>query len=270
MDRRFKDHSGEKYGMLTVIERTDQKCGSGYMWRCKCDCGNYKLALIANMKEGRTISCGCQHTNDITGKRYGRLTVVKRWESLPSGHSKWLCVCDCGKTKIVEDSNLKHSDKISCGCWRKELYKENAKYRGESHNTLYIIWASMIRRCTNPKEQNYKYYGARGIKVCNEWVEDKNGYFTFKNWALLNGWEEGLSIERVNVNGDYCPENCIWIPFSEQCKNKRTTHWITYKGKTMCLTDWANEYNINRYTLYCRLYRSGWSIDKALETPVKH
>ena len=206
-------------------------------------------------------------TNDITGKRYGRLTVVRRWEKLPTGHSKWLCVCDCGNTKIVEDSNLKHSDKISCGCWRKELYIENAKWRGESHTPLFQIWQSMINRCTKPNAQNYKYYGGRGIQVCDDWIDPINGYFLFKGWALTNGYEDGLSIERIDYDGNYTPENCKWIPLNEQSKNTRRAHKLTFNGKTMCLTDWAKEFKINRGTLTSRLKR-GMSVEDALTIPV--
>ena len=206
--------------------------------------------------------------NDITGKRYGRLIVVKRWEKLPSGHSKWLCVCDCGKPKIVEDSNLKHSDKISCGCWQKELYIENSKWKGESHSHLFQVWQSMIKRCKNPKAQNYKYYGGRGITVCDDWSDNKNGYFLFKGWALSNGYIDGLSLERIDVNGNYSPQNCKWIPLKEQAKNRRNCNMITFNGETKNLTEWSRILGIKRYTLFSRL-KNGWSIEKAFTTPTK-
>ena len=268
MDKRLKNHIGEKYGALTVIERSDKKSGCHYMWKCQCDCGNITYGTIYNMAAGRKVSCGCRHTNDLTGKKFGRLTVVERYEKMSSGHSKWLCICECGNTKIVEDSNLKHSDKISCGCWRKELYIENAKYNGDSKTELYKIWSGMIRRCYNQKMQNYKYYGGRGVCVCDDWRNDENGYFNFKKWALENGYKEGLSIERVDYNGNYCPENCTWILQKDQMKNTRRTHKITYNGKTMCLTDWAKELNISRWTLSSRLQR-GMSVEEAFTSPVK-
>lgn len=200
---------------------------------------------------------------DRAGERYGRLTVVSRWERLPSGHSKWLCICDCGNTKIVEDSNLKRSEKISCGCWRKELYKESGKYIGQSRTNIYKIWASMVKRCTKANATNYKYYGGRGIKVCDDWLDDKNGFFLFKNWAYENGYQDGLSIERIDVNGDYTPDNCTWVTWTEQCKNKRSNHYLTLNGVTKTLTDWAKYTGINRGTITSRLKR-GWSVEKAL------
>lgn len=266
MDKRFKNHIGERYGLLTVIERP---AGHGdYRWKCQCECGNTTYALINNMKRGVTKSCGCLHQNDLTGKKFGRLTVLKRVEKLSNGHSKWLCICDCGNIRVAFDTNLKKSYEVSCGCVRREKYISEAKYKGASKDDLYKIWASMIKRCYNPKATNYPYYGGRGIRVCDDWIDKKNGYFLFKGWALTHGYEEGLSIERVNYDGDYTPDNCTWIPRKEQMKNTRRTHKLTYKGRTMCLTDWAIELNMNRGTLTDRLAR-GMTVEEAFETPVK-
>ena len=266
MDKRFKDHTGEKYGMLTVLEKAeDYKITQKY--KCMCKCGNITYSTIGNMKKGKKVSCGCLKNNDLSGEKFGRLTVVKRWERLPSGHTKWLCVCDCGNVKFVMDSNLHRKHEVSCGCAKKEKMIKNSKWKGESSEPLFIIWRAMLKRCYNINSQNYKYYGGRGIKVCNEWLDENNGYFSFKKWSLENGFEKGLSIERIDVNNDYSPDNCKWIPFSEQSKNKRNNNMITYHNETKCLAEWSKILGIKRYTLYSRLKR-GWAVEKAFETPV--
>ena len=133
------------------------------------------------------------------------------------------------------------------------------------NKTLYRKYRHMKDRCYNPNDSHYKTYGGRGIKICDEWL---NNYMAFENWALNNGYQEGLTIDRINNDGNYEPSNCRFITFSENSKKKSTTRYFTYNGKTQNLTDWCIELNLKYYTVLCRL-RAGWSFEKAITEPVK-
>lgn len=156
--------------------------------------------------------------------------------------------------------------------WLEELkeyrnHKDDKRpFHGMSDTRIYHIWAQMKARCYNASVQGYKYYGGRGIKVCEEWKDDE-GFWNFYNWAIRNGYKEDLSIDRIDVNGDYCPQNCRWATWKEQATNKQKNKIITYKRTTMSLAEWAERLNISYFVLYNRLSK-GWSVEKTLETPV--
>ena len=200
---------------------------------------------------------------DLTNQRFGKLIVIERVENNKKGNAQWLCKCDCGNKKIVTGINLRRKHVQSCGCLRLEkisgsnccLYKH-----GKTNSRLYTTWHNMKERCLNKKNSRYKYYGARGIKICDEW---KNDFMNFYNWAISNGYKDNLTIDRINVNGNYEPLNCRWITIKQQCNNRRNNHLITYNGKTQTMMEWAEFYNINYDILRFRL-KKGWSIEKAL------
>lgn len=134
----------------------------------------------------------------------------------------------------------------------------------KSGSKLYLVWVEMRQRCNNPKSRKFKHYGARGISVCKEW----STFEAFYKWAVLNGYKEGLTLDRIDNEGNYDPENCRWVTQLIQCNNKRDCKMLTYKGKTQSLADWARELNLNYYTLRSRI-RIGWSARKAFETPME-
>lgn len=191
---------------------------------------------------------------DLTGKRFGRLTVVERGQT--TSNTMWRCKCDCGNETIVAYGNLKSGRTKSCGC----LYNER---HGKSHTRLYSIWVGMKTRCNNPNHHEWSNYGGRGIAICDEW---QNDFISFYNWAMYNGYADNLTLDRKDNNKGYSPENCRWSTNKEQQNNRRSNHTITYNGKTQTIKQWADELGIPRITLQNRITRLHWDIEKAMTT----
>lgn len=196
---------------------------------------------------------------NLIGLKFGRLTVVNKLY-IRNQKQYWECLCDCGNKTEVPTGHLKSGHTTSCGCYHSEISKKVNTTHGGKHERLYSIWFGMKKRCFNPKEPAYKYYGERGIKVCDEWAEN---YSLFREWALKNGYDDTLSIERKDVNGNYCPENCCWIPLNKQNSNKRNNVLITYNGKTQILKRWAEEVGVSSTTITNRL-KKGMELKNAL------
>lgn len=201
---------------------------------------------------------------DLTSQRFGKLVVLQKSPNL-KGRVAWLCRCDCGKTITVLSHSLVQGNTKSCGCLHKEQLADRNYKHGGTHTRLYKTWVSMRQRCTIRKEA-YKQWEGRGIKVCSEWEES---FITFKSWAEKNGYKNNLTIDRIDVNGDYEPSNCRWITKREQQWNKTNTHYFEYKGQKKCLSELAILYNIKLSTLRNRIYGLKWSIDKAIETEIR-
>ena len=164
---------------------------------------------------------------DLTGRRFGRLTVIRRAENGKNYQTKWLCRCDCGNEVSVYRGNLKRGHTKSCGCLSVETVVNRSVTHGESKTRLWNVWASMVGRCEYESNTDYKWYGGRGIKVCDAWKNYKN----FRDWMLSNGYDPlaprgKCTIDRIDVNGNYCPENCRVVPMSVQAKNRRNTRKV--------------------------------------------
>lgn len=172
---------------------------------------------------------------DMTNKRFGRLVVIKPDKKNRHGDLYWLCKCDCGNIKSINGTKLRNGWTRSCGCLQKDWASEKFSSHKMSDSSLYRIWENMKTRCYNPKSNRFYRYGGRGIKVCDEWLDFNN----FVEWALSNGYEEGLSIERKNINQNYEPNNCCWIPLKNQTQNRSNTVWITYQNQTMCMAEFS-------------------------------
>lgn len=192
---------------------------------------------------------------DYIGVRFGMLTalsvdvdVIKRAIAL--------CKCDCGKSKHIPLRNLIYKDTKSCGCMRSSRFLTH----GLRRTRLYGIWAGIINRCDNQRRQNYYLYGGRGIKVCDEW----RSFEVFYKWAVSNGYNDSLSIDRKDTNGNYCPENCRWADDETQRNNKRSNVKITYNGKTLSLAQWSRETGIKYGTLWERHKILKWTPEKTL------
>lgn len=236
----WKDITGQKFGRITAVAYE----GNG-KWLFKCDCGNEIVASIKNVKRGATKSCGCLKREmqgervhnfvDMSGLRFNRLTVDKY-----VGGGKWLCFCECGNKTIASGKNIREGITKSCGCIRTEERKSRKIANPVKDNPHYCRWRSMRARCENKNDPHYKNYGGRGITVCEEWKSFRN----FLEWVEASGYEDGLTIDRIDNDKGYCPENCRWVTRTEQQRNKRNNVLIEYKGEKKCLSEWARQLGV--------------------------
>lgn len=201
---------------------------------------------------------------DLTGNRYGKLSVIGRTEDYisPKGYVSVnrLCQCDCGNLTVVRGCNLKSGASTSCGCER--VVHPNRLRHGDTHTRLHGIWKNMRRRCYNPSDSNYKDYGARGIKVCAQWFE----YEVFRDWSLANGYNDSLTIDRIDYDGDYSPDNCRWADKFTQANNTRGNHFLEYNGEIHTIAEWSRITGIPYHRLKDRINKLGWDIERALTT----
>lgn len=199
------------------------------------------------------------HAKDLIGRKYNRLLVLKRVENR-GDRPCWECVCDCGKNCVVKSKSLVSGDTKSCGCLRKEVTAGNGKKHGLSRTRTYCTWHKMIDRCLNSSSRSYKHYGGRGIKVCDHWLSLENFY------ADMGERPEKTSIDRIDVNGDYCPENCRWANPREQGRNRRNNILVEFKGQTLCMKDLCASFGFSYDTIKYRINK-GMSLEQALTTP---
>lgn len=199
---------------------------------------------------------------DMTGQKYGRLTVLQASHKDKRGEWHWLCQCECGKQKTVSGYKLRSGNTKSCGCMQREcLDGRLRRTHGMSTSHLYTIWENMKHRCNDPKNIVYRNYGGRGIRVCDEWM---NSFDSFAKWAESTGYLDGLSIERVDVNGNYEPSNCKWITKRQQYLNRTDSHRITAFGKTQTIKEWSDETGIKYDTIERRINQYGWTPERAV------
>lgn len=199
---------------------------------------------------------------DLTGRRFGRLLVKERQGSDSWKSALWLCLCDCGNECLVSSHNLRTSHTQSCGCLQKEATSKANTTHGHRHTRIYGIWNAMIARCHRKNTKAYPMYGGRGITVCNEW---KNGFQAFYDWAMANGYDDDLSIDRIDNDKGYSPDNCRWVSVDTQANNKRSNISVEYNGETHTLAEWAKALGIKYATLRKRLM-GGWSVEEAFNT----
>lgn len=196
---------------------------------------------------------------DLSGRKFGKLTVIEQHGHI-GDKVAWLCRCECGNEKVVSGSNLITSQTTSCGCVWKSTMKDVHTTHGMRHTKIYKIWEAMKRRCDSPKAERYPQYGGRGIKYTPEWSK----FEPFYAWALSAGYSEGLSIDRINVDGNYEPSNCQWVTMKQQGYNKTTSRFLTYQGETLTVAEWSEKTGIPYFDLYQRIAKLGWSTERAL------
>ena len=196
---------------------------------------------------------------EIIGKKFGNLTVLEFDHKDRHYHRYYKCVCDCGNETIVNESNLKRGLSKSCGCGIIKALIHRNKYapRKDHHKykdySLYRVWIGIKKRCFSKTEPAYPDYGGRGITVCDEW---KNDYEKFLQWSLENGYKKGLTIDRIDNNGNYEPSNCRWATMREQAQNTSRNHFITHNGERKCIAEWCRELNI-RTSTFCQRMKNG-------------
>lgn len=295
---------GEKFNNLTVIGICDDpkihklNNKGKTVYKCECDCVDKSIIYTYenSLRTGKMKDCGCHRTRPIiedairTKKKFGRLVIV---EQIPSkikpryGYKIRMvkCKCDCGNFTNVELSNLLYGTVLSCGCYKSEQTRKANTTHGYIHHRLYYVHSDMISRCYNPKDINYKNYGGRvdshPITVCDEWhtpgVKGNPGLVNFIKWAYKNGYydqpkntpkSELLTIERNDVNGNYEPNNCSWIPFKDQAKNKRNNRFIFDGEENLHYAGFEKKYGLTEDWVQIRL-RRGWSKD-AIVYAAKH
>jgi hypothetical protein len=195
---------------------------------------------------------------ELSGKTFGYLLVICRAEG-NFAKPRWLCKCKCGKNLVVRGSDLRLGKSKSCGCYHVEKITKH----GKSKSSTYASWISMIQRCENPKSEGFDLYGGRGITVCCRWRK------SFELFLVDMGERpKGKSLDRKNINKGYYPKNCKWSTPKQQANNRRSCIYITYKGKTKTISQWARYFGVVEISLRSRL-RKGWSVKKAFETPYK-
>lgn len=198
---------------------------------------------------------------DLTGKKFGRWTVIKRAAS-KEGASFWECVCNCGNKNSVSGRALVYGTSKSCGCWAIELATKHGHNPTANPSATYRVWRGIKARCNNPNVKIFKRYGGRGIKMCDRWKK------SFANFlADMGERPAGLSIERKNNNGHYTPKNCKWATRTEQARNRRSSRFLIYKGERKTLAEWCELLNLSYANVSARL-KLGWSVKEAFEMPV--
>lgn len=255
------DLTGKKFGRLSVVKQSESSITPNgcvrTMWLCKCECGNEVIRSSQNLRSGNDCSCGCvrrektstRKLENLIGKRYGRLVVIERiGKETPV---KWRCKCDCGNECVAFAGNLKKGHTKSCGCYREETRVSNKLEHGYRQTRIYGVWCKIKGRCYNENDPRYASYGGRGITMCDEW---KNNPVSFIEWAYANGYDENAkfgekTIDRIDNDSGYYPENCRIADNITQSNNRRNNRKETYKGETHTVAEWARILNVDHQTL---------------------
>ena len=194
------------------------------------------------------------------GDKFGKLTILNKHRMLMSGERLWLCKCECGTEKFIQQNNLRSGNTKSCGCYQRKQTSLANKTHGLKKHPIYTSWGHMKTRCYNLKSPKYSRYGGRGIRVCKRWHKFDNFYLD-----MVEKWRPGLQIDRIDNNKGYYPSNCRWATTVQQQNNRGNNHRIKFKGKTMTLAQWSKKLNIPKSTLFNRL-NVGLSVDKAFSS----
>lgn len=256
LPNRIKNITGLIYGKLTVIEYVGKNHYGKTSWLCKCECGRPIVVSSNSLQSGKTTSCGCyqrevvlsrfdKNRNDMIGKVFGRL-IIDSVDGVRNGTTYYICKCSCGGKTVLPISALVCGNTKSCGC----LGIESRIVHGMSDHPLYQVYLNMKARCYNPNTPSFHRYGGREdnpILICDEWLND---FKTFHNWAVNNGYQPGLTIERSDNDKGYNPNNCVWTTMNEQARNRVTTKISLSDARSIATDDRSNnliasEYNID-------------------------
>lgn len=271
MSARMVDLAGVRFGRLTAVE-PDGKSRGRITWFCRCDCGESKSVVSSRLTQGITKSCGCLLRNDLSGQRFGRLVAVS-YSHTRRAKCMWRCKCDCGNETMVISGQLASNQTQSCGCLVREIsarrltggaIRPPMKRGGASvtHRAEFMAWLDMKRRCTSQSSVSFAGYGGRGIDVCSRWME------SFDNFIQDMGSRPsgGYSIDRIDNDRGYSPDNCRWATRTAQMRNQRRNLVITIDGESKCATEWGEVAGVNPALVTYRI-NHGWSPRDAVFTP---
>lgn len=276
---KLDDLTGKKFGKLTVLRRGETRRykskQSHVAWICQCDCGNICEKTAVGLKNYKIPSCGCAEKEarsegrleDLTGQRFGRLVVMYRASDIGE-LAKWHCKCDCGNECDVFASNLKKKGHTtSCGCYNSENVTRMKTKHGYRHTRIYDVFSHMKDRCNNPNNPSYPRYGGRGIKICSEWENDPG---SFCKWAYDNGYDENAgygetTIDRIDNNKGYSPENCRVVTFKTQSNNRRSNLFIEHNGERKTLAQWRDYFGLSQWKAYHYLVEKKYTIQDLID-----
>lgn len=202
---------------------------------------------------------------NISGQTFGRLVVTDTYRLNKRKKAMWLCVCKCGIEKYVSSLSLRQGTTVSCGCFHKEVMKSTSKWNGLRDHPLYSVRRSLLNRCKLITDPSYHRYGGRGIGVCDQWKKD---FKSFYDWAMANGWQEGLDIDRKDNNGNYEPGNCRFVTRKVNANNRECSTFLTIGGTQYSMDQLETIYGIPSSRIVHRIKHNKWSVEKALVTPV--
>lgn len=268
---------GVKSGKLTVIETYRERKGKNQkvniMCKCRCECGNIVTIPSSAITKGHRVSCGCvQHFNfnKYKGQFYNGIEIL---DLLDEKRKIVLCKCKCGNIFSCKLAKLTESKNPIIGCSKCPNFiqytcktKYIRKYKTE-YNRIKRIYKGIKNRCYRRNDKDYHLYGARGIIICDEWLGE-NGFSNFEKWALTNGYNDKLTIDRIDTNKGYCPNNCRWVDFVVQANNRRNNIRYLFNGQMLTISQIAGLVHINKHTLRSRL-RQGHDLKYALTTPIQ-
>lgn len=204
--------------------------------------------------------------SSVIGRKYGRLHVIRKDVDNQGKSIKYICKCECGNEVSVIRENLIKGHTRSCGCLKEEIIKAGAhKIHGMSKTRIYRIWKDMRRRCNNPSRINYHRYGGRGINVCEDW---NTNFVAFYDWAMNNGYQDNLSIDRIDNDAGYYPNNCRWVSNTTQANNRRNNRYLEFEGKKRTISEWSSETGLSQTVIESRL-NLGWDVKRTLTTPLR-
>jgi hypothetical protein len=209
---------------------------------------------------------------DITGQRFGKIVVLSIEKKDPRQGVFWLCACDCGQKTVAKGTAIRYGSVKSCGCGSREAAIRNFKDLIEKHRVPYPhsrklkdLRTNMLARCYDPSNNRWKNYGGRGIKVCEEWLNNSRRFY---DWVMANGYEPGLTLDRIDVDGNYEPSNCRFVGMIVQMNNTTRNRWLEWNGKSQTVSNWARELGVTRCAIQHRVDRR-WSIEQIFTRPYR-
>ncbi len=267
------DLTGQKFGRLTAVRRSER---SGY-WSCSCECGGQQKEIHrCHLRGGKIQSCGCisrdlrrAHSKafDITGQTFGKLTAISVDHRDERGRGWWLCSCVCGGTTVAQIAYLRNGHVRSCGCLAIEALSESRTTHGATvggKTPTYETWRGMRYRCSEKNNASFPHYGGRGIKVCERWNESFEAFL-----ADMGERPDGMTLDRIDVNGDYESTNCRWATYETQARNRDGLLMLTINGETLCLGEWVKRFGVPHLLAYKRIRTWGWDPVDALTRPAR-